>query len=140
MRKTPVKQEDQLGCGVACVSFILDISYLEALCLFKKGELRAKRLGFYCKDIIEAFNNIGIRYTYKYIKQRIRSKIYKKGTIVFIKKSKKYPSGHYLCRAQDVWMDPWINFRLDKDILKAKAGFRKRLPGKPIYAISPARD
>ena len=73
MRKTPVKQEDQLGCGVACVSFILDISYLEALCLFKKGELRAKRLGFYCKDIIEAFNNIGIRYTYKYIKQRIRS-------------------------------------------------------------------
>lgn len=32
-------------------------------------------------------------------------------------------------------MDPWINFQKDKNVKNCEAGFRKRLPGKPIYAI-----
>jgi len=32
-------------------------------------------------------------------------------------------------------MDPWINFQKDKNLKNAKAGFRKKLPGRPIYGI-----
>jgi hypothetical protein len=32
-------------------------------------------------------------------------------------------------------MDPWINFTENKNIKKAKAGFRARLPGKAIYVV-----
>lgn len=42
------------------------------------------------------------------------------------------PFGHYLIRFNNQWIDPWINLP-NKNI---KAGFRKRLPGKPIYGIS----
>jgi len=72
---------------------------------------------------------------YKYIKGKIRKKIYQDNTIVFIKRSKKYPYGHYLSRYKSSWMDPWINSKNDRKIKKIKAGFRKRLPGKAIYAI-----
>ncbi|MEM0476561.1 MAG: hypothetical protein QW367_02905 [Candidatus Aenigmatarchaeota archaeon] len=72
---------------------------------------------------------------YKYLKPKWRRKIYQEGTIVFIKRNKKYPYGHYLVRYKNLWMDPWINLLKEKRMEKAKAGFRKRLPGKPIYAI-----
>ena len=59
--------------------------------------------------------------------------MYQPNAIVYVKKSKKYPAGHYLCRLGHKWMDPWINFP-DRDI---QAGFRRRLPGKPVYVIFP---
>ena len=62
--------------------------------------------------------------------------MYQPNAIVYVKKSKKYPAGHYLCRLGYIgykWMDPWINFP-DRDI---QAGFRRRLPGKPVYVIFP---
>lgn len=38
----PVKQEDGLGCAVACVAFILQIPYSEAVKLFSDGKRRVK--------------------------------------------------------------------------------------------------
>ena len=38
----PVRQEDGLGCAVACVAFILQIPYQQALTLFSDGKRRVK--------------------------------------------------------------------------------------------------
>lgn len=129
----PIKQEDRLGCAVACVSFRLNISYKTSLVLFRYGKRKAKNTGFLCKEIVEALGKREFNYKYNYVKDRVKNKIYQSGTIVFLKRSKKYPAGHYLCRADNKWMDPWINFPEEN----RKAGFRKRLPGKPIYVIFP---
>jgi hypothetical protein len=127
-----IAQEDSYGCGVACVAFALNKSYKEALSLFPNGKKRARSIpDFYCRELVWILNNTGRNYEYKYIKPKLRRKIYKTGTIVFIKKSKKYKYGHYLIRYENKWMDPWINFPR----LNANAGFRKRLPGRPIYAL-----
>lgn len=126
-----IKQVDAFGCAIACVAFVLNIKYSDAIKLFKNGENKARSSGFYCKEIIEILKNAGFNFQYKYIKPRIRNKIYQKHSIVFIKRSDKYRYGHYLVRFENKWMDPWINFS-QKNI---KSGFRKRLPGKAIYAI-----
>lgn len=127
----PVVQEDPLGCGVACVAFMLNISYQSSLALFRRGKNKATKTGFYCKEIVKVLKNEGLHYEYKYIKNKIKKKMYKTGSIIFIKRSNNYPAGHYLCRVGNVWMDPWINF---PDI-ERKARFRRKLPEKPIYVI-----
>jgi hypothetical protein len=132
--KIPVIQEDPLGCAVACTAFALSISYKSALRLFKDGEKRVKNYpDFYCKEIVQILRQSDPSYIHRYISKKLRQKIYKPGTIVFLRRSKRYPVGHYLCRDKKGWMDPWINTPLDN----RKAGFRKRLPGKPIYVILP---
>jgi len=133
----PIRQEDVFGCGVACVAYICGLNYTQALNLFRNGKIKAQRSGFLCKDIVRVLKQLGKKYEYRYVTSKIKQKIYKERVIVFIKKSKKYPAGHYLCRAKDGWMDSWINFPKSKDIRRARAGFRKRLPGKAIYAILP---
>lgn len=128
-----VVQKDMFGCGVASVACLLSITYAEALSLFENGKTKAISIGFLCKDIVGALKNKNINYQFKYIKPRFKNKIYKHGTIVFIKRSKRFPVGHYLCRKNNLWADSWINFPNKNK----RAGFRKRLPGKPIYLIYP---
>lgn len=128
----PVKQRDNFGCAVACVAFILRIEYGIARDLFVDGKRRSKEeANFYCKEIVGILANAGLSYQYRYLKKRLKRKMYNLNTIIYIKKSKRYPYGHYLCRYKDMWMDPWINF----PSRKITAGFRKRLPEKPIYVI-----
>ncbi|MDP1689514.1 MAG: cysteine peptidase family C39 domain-containing protein [bacterium] len=134
MRKS-ITQKDEMGCGVACLAFNLNCSYNKALQLLKGDRKKAKNYGFFCKDIVAGLHRSGENYQFKYIKTKIRNQIYQNQTIVFIKRSKKYPVGHYLCRYENLWMDPWINLPKDKNIKNAKSGFRKRLPGHPIYMI-----
>lgn len=128
----PVKQEDSFGCAVACVAFVLNVKYGKAIELFINGKERAKDLpDFYCREIVKVLKNTGLDYQHKYVKTKIRKKIYAENSIVFIKRSKKYRYGHYLVRYRNMWMDSWINLP-DR---KIKAGFRKRLPGKALYVI-----
>lgn len=72
---------------------------------------------------------------YHYLNKKWRRKIYQDKTIVFIRRSSLYPDGHYLIRGKKFWMDPWINFLKEKDVKKARAGWRRRLLGKPIYGV-----
>ncbi len=131
MTKFSVKQEDKMGCSVACTAFVLNISYNESLKLFK-NPLSAKTNGFYCREIAQVLKKSGLKTEYKYIKtSTIRKFIYNDFSIVFIKRCKRYPAGHYLVRYKNLWMDPWINFP-KKPI---QSGFRKRLPGKAVYII-----
>lgn len=132
-----IVQKHLWGCGAACVAFVLGLDYSTALKLFTYGTHKANTRGFYCKEIVDVLNRSNRNYTHRYIKDRIKRRIYKDYTIVFIGRSPKYPVGHYLCRYQNTWMDPWINFPVNQNIQEAKAGFRKRLPARPLYAICP---
>jgi len=134
-RAKAIVQKHPWGCGAACVAFMLGLDYSATLKLFTHGTRKANHSGFYCREIINVLNRYNGNYRYKYIKYKIKRRIYKDHTLVFIGRSSQYPIGHYLCRYQDTWMDPWINFSKNKNIKEAKAGFRKRLPARSIYAI-----
>lgn len=130
-----ITQLDPYGCGLSCVSFLANKSYLDVSNLDTKKQ--AQDQGFTCKDLVKLLTQFGLHYEYKYLKPRLKNKIYNDGVIVFIRRSKKYPSGHYLVRSKDKWMDPWINFSPNSKIVEAQSGFRIRLPGKPIYVLFP---
>lgn len=124
-----ITQQDGMGCGVACVAFILGISYNESLELL--GKNKAKHSGYRIKEL----SNVLGGYKARHVNRVGKDEVYKNGTIVFIKRSKRYPYGHYIVRHHNLWMDPWINLNSDKNILKARSGFRSRLPGKVQWVI-----
>lgn len=130
-----VTQEFDFGCGIACFAFALNLTYKESV--FLLGPEQASSPKFYVKDLAKALNDAGLNYKSKHIKPHIRAQIYCEGTIVLIRRSKRYPVGHYLIRHGGYWMDPWINLVFNKNINQAKSGFRKRLPGTPMYALMP---
>lgn len=129
-----VTQEHGAGCGVACVAYILNISYEKALKYFKKP-LQAIDKGFLCREIVEALNKAGLNYSYCKALPSCKNLIKVPGVIVFVARSKKYPIGHYLVKTRESsWMNPWINFPC---IASAESGFEKRLPGKAQWIIYP---
>lgn len=130
-----ITQEFDYGCGIACFAFALEMTYQEAAKYLGMTQANSNR--FWVKDFKTAVKSLGKDYVSKYMKPSMVRKIYKEGTIVLIRRSKQYPTGHYLIRHQGHWMDPWINLPLSSDIKYAKSGFRKRLPGKPMYALLP---
>lgn len=130
-----ITQEFDYGCGIACFAFALGMTYRQAA--EHLGERQANSTRFWIKDFTHALNNSGKPYVAKYMKPAMKNKIYSEGTIVLIRRSKRYPTGHYLIRHNGQWMDPWINLSADKNIMNAKSGFRKRLPGKPMYGLLP---
>lgn len=131
--KNPVVQEDSFGCGAACLAFLTDATYQEITS--QLGQSKAKTQGYLCKDLCALLNKYGFSCSYKYLKPHLKRFIYTNNTIVFIKRCNKYPGGHYLIRYKNLWMDPWVNFKTDKNIKNAEPAFTKRLPGKPIYAM-----
>lgn len=133
MRKS-ITQEFDYGCGIACYAFALGLSYSDAS--EKLGEQQAISDRFWVKDLRMALNNAGLLYTSRHIKNGTKQ-VYAEGTIVLIRRSKRYPTGHYLIRHDGYWMDPWINLPFSNDITKAQSGFRKRLPGSAMYALEP---
>ena len=91
-----ITQEFDYGCGIACYAFALGISYKEAEKLL--GEEQAMSIRFYVKDLALALNKAGKAYQSKYVKPHIRKLLYKEGSIVLIRRSNIYKTGHYLIR------------------------------------------
>lgn len=133
----PVKQKDLCGCAIACVAFVLRISYDKAKKLFKNSDDYSKFRGFYCREVVQALQNGKVNYRYARISHKTKYLIRIDKTIVFTRRSKKYPFGHYLCRNNGKWIDPWVNFPNITDI---KAGFRTKLPEKAIFVLFPAEQ
>lgn len=128
-----IVQKDDLGCGVACVAMVMNISYSNARSLFIDGDIKAQKTGFVCKEIVAALSKAGLDYEYKYIKPKLIDKLTLPMSIIFIKKSKLFPHGHYVVRTDNGWIDPWIYTSPDGKV----AGIRKELPETPIYIITP---
>ena len=134
--KRTVVQKHSRGCGLACIAFVLEVKYSK----IAKFVRQSKKLkdGLTCREIVNILGNFGKSYSYKYLKPRLLKDIYQDNVIVYIKKSRDYPSGHYLVYSDNLWMDPWINFTQSRKISEAKSGWRKSLPGKPIYVLFPS--
>lgn len=132
-----VRQEDSMGCGIACVAFTAGKSYKGVKANLIRNRRKALKQGYLCRELVEALKRAGLTYSYHYLKHITK---YKDSTIVFIKRSKKYPCGHYLVKTGKGWMDPWINLCPDSDVKNSVAGFRNRLPGKVSYIITPIKS
>ncbi len=129
----PIVQERGSGCAIACVASLLGITYKKAARLFRNKRAAISR-GYYCREICYALRKAGKHYCYQHISGKNRKLLKRKGIIVFVKRNKKYPLGHYLLKAGKGWMNPWINY---PNITPAKAGFQVKLPGGASYIIFP---
>ncbi len=134
MRKS-ITQEFEYGCGIACFAFVFQITYKEAVDYLGYEQATSNR--FWIRDLTKALNKYNKIYKSYYVKPHIRKLIYKEGAIVLIRRSKHYTVGNYLIRHGEEWMDPWINLPFNNNIKQAKSGFRKWLPGSPMYALIP---
>ena len=119
-----------MGCGIACTASLLGLNYKKTSNLFNKKY--ASTRGYYLKDIISALKKKGINYRGSKVNSKNKKYIDITGSVVFIKRSKKYPAGHYLLKTEKGWMNPWINY---PKINPAKAGFMKNLPGKAQWIL-----
>src|SRR3990167_8221270 len=133
MRKS-ITQRHLYGCAVACLAFVLQTPYTKALKLLKTKQKIYK--GSSCRELLSILQENSLAYNYKYLSKKKSWNIGEPLVVVYIKKSKKYPAGHFLVRYRDKWMDPWINFRFGAKEAKAKSGFRKSLPGEPNFAFA----
>ncbi len=124
-----------MGCGAACVAFAANKTYQQAVGVL--GRQKARSVGFQLKEMVDALSQYGLSYHFKHVKPKTKQSIYEDGVIVFIKRSVKYPYGHYLIRHNGLWADPWINLVLDKNLANARSGYRQRLPGKAQWAVLP---
>ena len=129
-----VTQEHGTGCAVACVAFVLGISYSEALKLFRDPS-RAWGEGFYCEDIVDALARAGRPSAYCARPMIATSATEAPGTIVFVSPTEKYRVGHYLARSSDgKWMNPWTNC---PSIFPTESGFDVELPGVASWVVYP---
>lgn len=125
-----IAQEHPMGCGLACVAFVIEQPYSSILKL--TNEYKASVKGYYCRELISFLKKFGLNYEHKKFTEKTKKYLNKEGTIVFIKRSKKYPGGHYLVRSKNGWMNPWINY---PNINPAKAGIAKKLPGQVQWIL-----
>lgn len=130
----PVTQEHGYGCAVACVAYILCISYNDALKLFDKPQ-QAWREGFYCVDIINALAKGAKIYEFCRTDDQ-KNPYFPVNCIVYVESSEKYPVGHYLTKTiNNQWMNSWINCPV---ICPTLSGFEEQLPGIVSYVIYPS--
>lgn len=130
-----ITQEDDMGCGVACVAFAANKTYQQAAKIL--GQDKARSVGFQLKELVDALSQYGLGYHFKHVKPKMKESIYQDGVIVFIKRSPRYTYGHYLIRHSGLWADPWINLVIDGELINAKSGYRQRLPGEAQWAVLP---
>lgn len=127
----PVIQEDDYGCGVACVANILNCSYSKALTYFTDGERKAQTEGFYMQDMCEALRNAGWDGYWVVDQDSWQLEKERTYTIVFVEPNQIYPVGHYLMRMFGFWLNSWSNF----PEYPRQSGLNKELPGKATHFI-----
>jgi ABC-type bacteriocin/lantibiotic exporter with double-glycine peptidase domain len=128
-----ITQEAPLGCAIACAASLANVSYQQMGKYFDNRKIKEKTVGFHNRDIVVALSKMGIK-TKVISSNKCNNRKIKIGTIVFTKRSKKYPVGHYLLKTPKGWMNSWINY---PNIKPAKAGFQRTLPNKIRWVIEP---
>jgi hypothetical protein len=105
-----VLQVNDMGCGVACISAILGISYARGLALFADLPGDDVRRGFSRRALQTVLMRAGLQYRFRPARSPMIGRIGEAsrlpvGTIVFVR-DEVYPRGHYLARRRNGWMDP----------------------------------
>ena len=132
---TPVTQLHSMGCGAACVAFAAGVSYRRAVSLL--GTQKARETGFTLREMVDALAVFGLKYKVHHADGKFQDDARAPGTIVFVRRSPRYPFGHYLARSNNRWMDPWINLPTDGRIATARSGYRSRLPSSAQWLLVP---
>ena len=83
-------QKHGMGCGVACVAFVLGITYDKTLRLFKDPS-QAWQTGFMCRDLVFALKQRNRIYSFKHLKIKNDPVLTLPGTIIFLPHSNKFP-------------------------------------------------
>jgi hypothetical protein len=119
-RSSPVTQEHSMGCGLACVAFIVGKTYQT---VWKKVPTKsfAWTRGYYCKELVALLSKFGASYEWKKVGAKFSVDTCPIGTIIFLKPNQKYPMGHFMVKiGRFRYMNPWKNFPI---ITPAKSGF-----------------
>lgn len=143
MNKTKFQhQKDLNGCGIACLSNLLNRSYDQIKKDFESKFYTIER-GIKIFDIVNYLETQKLKYKSKFFNKNKKYKLNKaeadkfskiENSITLITKSKKYPAGHYLLRTKKGWIDPWYNL---PSIDNVRAGIRKELPDNPWHVLYP---
>lgn len=135
-------QKDINGCGIACISNLLNKPY-DSIKKDFENKFYTIEKGIKIFDIVKYLKTHHFDYASKFFNQNKKYKISVKeadrfskieGSITLIVKNNKYSIGHYLLRVRSGWVDPWYNF---PSIDKVRAGVRKKLPNNPWYVLYP---
>ena len=128
-RYSLVKQEDEWGCGAACVASLLGISYREAKTLVEEQ----KGIGVDAQDPVKG---IGYGLELHHLGHALKAKginvvedwrkkeNFPDGTIACIRDEGEYKDYHYILKTPHGWMDPWHNMGKKPK----KAGWRDQYP------------
>ena len=135
--KQAITQKLDYGCGVACFAFVCDMTFQEAVTFL--GREYSVKHGWRPSDLVTALNRYELNYKNRYVR-KISKDSYPEATIVLLERSPIYPIGHYLVLYNGRWMDQCINMAADNDVTHAVSGFRAKLPGKPMYALTVHRS
>ena len=100
-----------MGCGVACVAFVVGRSYANALQLFSGFWGDPHRRGYGRRTLVAALRRAGESYVVRGFgrvppDERARW-AFPEGSIVFVRDDGDYRVGHYLVRVGTYWMNPW---------------------------------
>lgn len=129
----PIPQEHAMGCGLACVAFLVGISYQRVVSLDDEPR-RAWTRGYYCPELVELLSRLGRKYKWRAVTRRLRSIQIPNGSIVFVERSEEWPEGHYFVKvAENKYMNPWVN---SPSIKSVRAGFQKKV-GVITHVITP---
>ena len=106
-----VRQDDAMGCGVACVAFVTGLAYNEAAACFEVPARReARGRGYIRREMVAALKKANSAYRLRYfgtVTGARRAQVVPSGAIVFVWNGKV---GHYVVRHEDVWMCPLQGF------------------------------
>lgn len=126
-----VSQEDEWGCGAACVASLLGVSYQEAKQLVeteKKRSVNDKPRGLELHHIAIALQNEGV----KVIADWDPATHHPDGSIVCIGGKSRYKYEHYILKIPGGWMDPWYD--LEKNNMVAK--YREDYPDESYFLVA----
>ena len=131
-----VRQEDEWGCGVACVAARLGISYDEARARLehvKGNPINMEPKGLELDPIVHVLHEANVHVVADWYADD-----FPPGTIVYISGEPPYEWGHYLLKVAQGWMDPWANMPRQQ----RKAGFIDNPPHgtRIVVALIPKPD
>lgn len=118
-----VSQEDEWGCGAACVASLLGISYREAKQLVekeKKLSVNEEPFGLELHHIAIALQKKGVKVIADWDPEEIPE-----GSIVCIGGKSRYKDEHYILRTPDGWMDPWYDLKKKHMVAQYREGYPK---------------
>ena len=119
-----VSQEDEWGCGVACVASLLGITYQEAKNLvedIKGRSVNAKPHGLELHHIALALQAEGV----KVIADWDSAVHHPDGSIVCIGGKSRYKYEHYILKTPNGWMDPWFDLKKNNMVAKYRDDYPK---------------